>query len=283
MDVTPMDANRNARADTSSGDPADMDDETHRAARNQVPTPQLGTVDSEGVDALGRLLLGSESVASVLHRAASYAQRTLPVAEEASVTLTTGPRRASAAWTGLMAFELDECQYGLGYGPCLEAAVTGRAVVISDTATETRWPAFAELAARQGVASTLSVPIPVGDSAQAALNLYSTSTAAFDDPLLVSKAMHTAGQAAAAIANMHDLDRARTEIANLQLALESRAGIEQAKGILMAIHGYDADKAFEVLSHRSQNSNRKLRDIAAEMIDQVVREQPAPGAGTDRA
>ena len=277
-----MNPDRDARADTTEGDPAAMDQETRRAARARVPTPPLGSVDSEGVDALGRLLLGSESVASVLHRAASFAQRSLPVAEEASVTLATGPRRASAAWTGLLAFELDECQYGLGYGPCLEAASTGRAVIISDTATETRWPTFTGLAARQGVSSTLSVPIPVGDSAQAALNLYSTTAGVFDDPLVVSRAMHTAGQAAAAIATMHDLDRARTEIANLQLALESRAGIEQAKGILMAIHGYDADQAFEVLSARSQNSNTKLRDVAAEIIRQVVRQQTGPEPDADR-
>ncbi len=247
-----------------------------------MPGSPLGSVDGEGMDALGRLLLGAESVTSVLHHAASYAQRSLPVAEEASITLTTGARQASAAWTGLMAFELDECQYGLGYGPCLEAAATDRVVLIVDTRTETRWPAFVELAVRQGVASILSVPIPVGGAAKAALNLYSTTTAAFDDPRLVSQAMHTAGQAAAAIANMHDLDAARTEIANLQLALESRAGIEQAKGILMAIHGYDADEAFAVLSARSQNTNTKLRDVAAEIIRQVVREPQDPGPEADQ-
>ena len=156
-------------------------------------------------------------------------------------------------------------------------------MLIVDTGTETRWPAFVELAVRQGVASILSVPIPVGGTAKAALNLYSTTTAAFDDPRLVSQAMHTAGQAAAAIANMHDLDAARTEVANLQLALESRAGIEQAKGILMAIHGYAADQAFEVLSVRSQNTNTKLRDVAAEVIRQVVREPGGPGPDVDRS
>lgn len=251
-----------------------MDRETHRAAQQPVPTPPLGPVGAGGMDSLGQLLLASESVASVLHRVASYAQRSLPAAEEASVTLMTGPRVASAAWTGLMAFELDECQYGLGYGPCLEAAASRRVVVITDTATETRWPAFAELAVRQGVGSALSVPIHVGDTAQAALNLYATGTGAFDDPLLVARAMHTAGQAAAAIANMYDLETARTEVATLQQALQSRAGIEQAKGILMAIHGYDADRAFQVLSRRSQTSNRKVRDIATEMIAQVIRDQP---------
>jgi GAF domain-containing protein len=258
-----------------------MDREAHRAARQPITSPQLGSVDVEGLDSLGRVLLGSESVASVLHRAASYAQRALPVAEEASVTLTTGNRRATAASTGLLAFELDECQYGLGYGPCLKAATTARPMVITDTETETRWPGFTRLAVQQGVRSTLSVPIAVGDTAKAALNLYSTRVGAFDDPSVVTHALHTAGQTAAAIANMHDLDTARTQIAHLQTALESRAGIEQAKGVLMALHGYSAEEAFQALSTQSQLTNTKLRHVAAAVISQVQRtDPPAAGAPT---
>ncbi|SSC25975.1 GAF-ANTAR transcription anti-termination regulator, partial [Klenkia terrae] len=257
------------------GDPAAMDQEAHRAADRAIPSPQLGSFDSEGLDPLGRLLLASESVASVLHRAAAYAKGSIPAAQEASVTLATGPRRATAAWTGLTAFELDECQYGLGYGPCLEAADTGHAVLIADTATDTRWPAFANLAARQGVRSVLSVPIPVGGTARAALNLYSATAGAFNDPLVAATAAHTAGQTAAVIANMHDLETARTEIANLQLALASRAVIEQAKGVLMGIHGYDADQAFQVLSTRSQHTNTKVREIAAQVLAHVRRAGPS--------
>ena len=251
------------------GDPAAMDREAHRAARAPIDPAQVGSVDVEGLDSLGRLLLRSESVTSVLHRAASFAQRSIPAAEEASVALTTGPRRASAAWTGLMAFELDECQYRLGYGPCLEAATAGTAVLLADAGTETRWPGFVHLARRQGVASVLSVPVPVGDTARAALNLYSTTAEAFSSPLVVSQAMRVAGQTATAIANMHDLDTARTEIEHLQIALASRAGIEQAKGVLMALHGYDAEAAFHVLSTRSQRTNTKLADVAAHIVAQT--------------
>jgi AmiR/NasT family two-component response regulator len=44
--------------------------------------------------------------------------------------------------------------------------------------------------------------------------------------------------------------------------MQSRSVIEQAKGILMARQGCDADEAFKSLSQLSQDSNRKLRDIA---------------------
>ena len=58
-----------------------------------------------------------------------------------------------------------------------------------------------------------------------------------------------------------------TEYHNLQGAFGRRAVIEQAKGILMARHGIDADEAFEMLRDHSQHQGRKLADVAAAVVD----------------
>ena len=63
---------------------------------------------------------------------------------------------------------------------------------------------------------------------------------------------------------------------NLTSALTSRAVIDQAKGIVMAKRGCTADEAFRVLTRLSNRSNRKLRDIAAEVV-----ELTAGSAGTE--
>lgn len=55
----------------------------------------------------------------------------------------------------------------------------------------------------------------------------------------------------------------------VQRALSQRAPIEQAKGMLMAIHRITADAAFALLVDRSQGTNRKLRDIAQELVDKA--------------
>ena len=191
------------------GSPGGLDGGGRGAADGSSAAPQPESADTAGLDSLDQILLRSESVASVLHRAAALAQRSLPAAAEASVTLSTAPRRVTAAWTGLMAYELDECQYGLGFGPCLEAAESGHLVLVAETQTEDRWPAFTPLALRQGARSILSVPIPIGDEARAGLNLYSTSAGAFDDNRVIAQAERLAGQAGAAIGNMHDLATAR--------------------------------------------------------------------------
>jgi AmiR/NasT family two-component response regulator len=69
-----------------------------------------------------------------------------------------------------------------------------------------------------------------------------------------------------------DFARFRTarEVADsIQRALQTRAPIEQAKGMLMAIHQISADQAFDLLRRKSQESNVPLRDVAADLVQQL--------------
>lgn len=68
--------------------------------------------------------------------------------------------------------------------------------------------------------------------------------------------------------------RSAAEVLQLRQALVCRATIDQAKGIVMAERGCDADEAFDVLVALSQRDNVKLRDLAATIISRTVR--PAP-------
>ena len=63
--------------------------------------------------------------------------------------------------------------------------------------------------------------------------------------------------------------RAATNHAVIEAA-KHRAVIEQAKGILMVTHRIDADIAFELLRHHSQNTNTKVHDLAAHLVTQVT-------------
>ncbi|MEV6211536.1 SpoIIE family protein phosphatase [Kitasatospora sp. NPDC051914] len=89
------------------------------------------------------------------------------------------------------------------------------------------------------------------------------------------------------------VDRLRAEVEGLQTAMRTRAVIEQAKGLLAERHGCTPDQAFDRLVRLSQDRNRKLVDIAADLIGSVaplasdpavpVPAPPAPDAetGTD--
>ena len=76
-------------------------------------------------------------------------------------------------------------------------------------------------------------------------------------------------QASVVISNAQAYWAASELTRNLTIAMESRAVIEQAKGILIARHGLGDDEAFDRLRHQSQTENRKLRDVATEIVDQA--------------
>jgi hypothetical protein len=70
------------------------------------------------------------------------------------------------------------------------------------------------------------------------------------------------------------------EVAGLKKAMESRATIEQAKGILMAAEHCTPDEAFDMLTRASQRQNRKLALIAADIVERTTqRREPAEGRG----
>ena len=71
---------------------------------------------------------------------------------------------------------------------------------------------------------------------------------------------------AVAVANADAHAQLGDQARNMRVAMESRAVIEQAKGVLMAQRHVDADQAFELLREASQRSNRKLRDIALGIV-----------------
>jgi GAF domain-containing protein len=214
---------------------------------------------------LGHIKLNETSLDQVLSRVADLARRTLPGASEVSVTLVGGGDAHTAAYTGPLALKLDEWQYDRGYGPCLDAAATATTMSVPDTTNEARWLDWATQAADAGARSSLSIGLPVQEKVTGALNIYSVDPKAFDDDT-VTLAQTFAGYAAVALANAHLYDTTATLAQQMQTAMESRAIIEQAKGIIMGQRRCTAQEAFILLSKVSQDSNRKLRDVAAALV-----------------
>jgi len=220
----------------------------------------------EALERLGRISLADHSMRSLLDLVASLAHRSLPGRPEASVTLMKGSRPYTAAFSGALAKSLDESQYGHGYGPCLEAATSGDVVEVLDTRTDTRWPGYIEAAARHGCRSSLSVPLPLHEGVTGGLNVYAREPAAFDDDSREGTP-RLASYAAVAAGNMLLYEDAVARAANLEVALRSRAVIDQAKGMLMERFRLTADQAFQALAQVSMESNRKVRDIAERFVE----------------
>ena len=98
-----------------------------------------------------------------------------------------------------------------------------------------------------------------------ALNVYARVPHAFDAEARAA-ALRFAPYAAVAVANMHAYQDAREMAGNLQVALESRAVIDQAKGILIERYKLTADQAFQALAQVSMRTNAKVRDVAEQLV-----------------
>ncbi|MGY5884184.1 ANTAR domain-containing protein [Modestobacter lacusdianchii] len=229
-------------------------------------TPPLLTPEaSAALEQLGTLTLRHHSMESVLQTVTDLATIALPGDIEASITVQSDGKRATVTSTGPLARDLDEIQYAQDQGPCLHAATYLELVEITDTRTEQRFAGYARRASQYGNLSSLSVPLSIDERRTGALNTYSRQASAFDAQSRAA-AQIFAAYATVALANMHAYDDAASTAANLRYALESRAVIDQAKGILMERRRVTADQAFTVLTDISQHTNRKLRDIAEQLV-----------------
>jgi len=214
---------------------------------------------------LSRVVLVDRDLTDVLGELSDIGRRSIPGSEAASVTLVRGGEAFTAAFRGDIAADAERLQYERGYGPCLDAGRAGLVFLVSDMRTEQRWPDYARQVVECGVLSSLSIPLPFQGTTIGALNHYATRPDAFHDED-VTRGEEIADFIAVAVANAEHSTRSAEDAANMRRAMESRATIEQAKGVLMERHKLTADAAFTVLAHASQRHNVKLRDVADHLV-----------------
>lgn len=210
-----------------------------------------------------------EDLATVLEHVVEGAVRIVPGADMAGVTLVSDESAKTVAATHPRVREVDQVQYANDGGPCLTASRDGRSVVVDVDQVRSRWPALETSAADLGIKSFIALPLMLSDRIHGSFNLYSSDPRGFqslDESLL--ELFTTAAVTALQQAERHR--RALASIRNLQTALTSRAEIDQAIGVVMALHGLSAAEAFDRLVSTSQDTNVKVRTVARQLLDKVA-------------
>ena len=243
-----------------------------------VPAGSSGPGAQEGpVQALAelcRLPVADVSPHELLVRIAGLAARAVTAADWCSVTLGDPAQPDDTASDSGRAQRVDGAQWRTGEGPCATAWRVGAPVVAADVRRDERWPRLAASVAGDGVAAALAVPVLLEGRPAGVLNLYSARPGGLDDERHLDRALVFAEAVAAVLRDARRTEELRTTAAQLQEAMRSRAGIEQAKGVVAAWLGCSVEEAFAVLSAVSQDRNVKLRDLAA----LVVGDAPTSGS-----
>ena len=222
---------------------------------------------------LGAVVLEDTTLEDLLQRITEIAHGALPHTAGASLTVV-GPRTAySGGATDERIRLLDETQTEVGHGPCIEAAAGNTVILVAEMEREDRWPAFTPRALEVGIHSSASIPLPLQQDTVMGLNVFAERPHAFDeDDITILRAI--ARYAAVAVRNVRQYADAAALAQQMQQAMESRAVIEQAKGIIMGDRRCSPDDAFGILAKLSQDTNRKLRDVAAVLVESAQEPRP---------
>ena len=227
---------------------------------------------SDDLAQLAEVLTAEEDVGRVMQRSVDQLVESVPGADMASVTVLHGEAGETVASSNERVWAIDSDQYATGDGPCLEASRSRKVVRVGVEEALERWPEFTRSARAAGVASYLSCPLYIDDEFAGSLNLYSEQPHGFSDFDVALLRLYITA-ASAAIANARRYTKARSLAEHLNKALDSRALIDQAIGVIMARRGIGAEQAFAELARESQNNNIKLRDLAARIVDNASRQR----------
>jgi len=256
---------------------ADYDAQPGRTAPDLSPA-QREADEAElyaGLRGVAGIVAGAQKVIDLLRDVAEFAVQAIPGVDGAGVALVDtrdgAPRIQTWAATAVFVSNIDTVQYDdLREGPCLTCMQSRRPVVSGSLGSDSRWPHFGGRVARMGVHSALSLPLVVGDEVIGAINSYANSRDAFGEHA-VRLGSQFAGPAAVSVYNAQLLASAQERTRALQRALDSRAVIDQAIGIIRSRSGLSAAEAFERLIQMSQSENVKLYAVAERLVEEAVR------------
>lgn len=214
---------------------------------------------------VAQLLEGDEIPDEALHRLTALTAELVPGGTAAAVTIAMASGALTFAASDQRLEELHRIQVDGDGGPVVETLRHNEPRRVDDMTTECRWPGFCRAAADAGFASCLVLPLRTDRQPAGAVALYGHEPnvfrgAAHDIAMLV------AAQGGTAVHNAALYGTCRRMVESLHAGLESRAVIEQAKGILHAELGVTPAEAFRLLSRYSQDTNQRVRKISAGLV-----------------
>jgi hypothetical protein len=249
-----------------------MEEAGDGAVHESKVVQQLDEVN-DALEQLATDLAEQETLTAILERLCRQAVAAIPDAEVATVVLgDNGEAPQTIVATDKRARQLDAVQIRAGQGPCIDA-ITGNELVrarLSDLAE--KWPDVVKVAVSVNLASVLSTPLALGERGSGSLNLYTAKTHGYRDLDSAVLEVYATAAETALQTEVRGI-KARAMVEQLRIALVSRGVIDQAKGIIMAARGIDAEAAFAILVRESQQQNRKLRDLAEEFVRTATQAQ----------
>ncbi|MBV9096235.1 MAG: GAF and ANTAR domain-containing protein [Streptosporangiaceae bacterium] len=226
----------------------------------------------QALDELGKLRFGEMRVEDAMRQIVQTTHAIFAVDGAGLMLADAEHNLRNAAASDERMQHLEQLQLLHQEGPCITAFDDKELVKADDLAHDPRWPAFGAAAVVRGVRAVLASPIPYNQDAVGVVAVMSEDHHPWSPEAELALLAFT-DLAALLIASML-LGEQQTELATqLQAALNSRAIIEQAKGVLIGQQGISARAAYEKLRAQARSERRKLAVVAAEVVRSAVRDE----------
>ncbi|MEU4292836.1 GAF and ANTAR domain-containing protein [Kribbella sp. NPDC026596] len=221
------------------------------------------SLDQRSAEDFGQFALDLHDLGGVeetVEAVVQFARQAVWCKHASVVLITRGRRPEIMALTDPQLADLYHQQIAAGIGPLLTVVETGEPLLIPDVTAEARWsPQWSEQVMAVGIRSAMHLPLLSGGHAAAVMSLYCDEPDGFEvDDIAIAHILARHASVAIAVARND---------ASMAQAVDARKLVGQAMGILMERYDLDGDRAFDVLKRYSQDNNRKLRDVAQELID----------------
>src|SRR3984893_5190066 len=219
---------------------------------------------------LGRLRFGEMRVEEAMHQIVQTTHSICSVDGAGLMLADAEHHLRNAAVSDDRVRHLEELQVQYHEGPCISAFEEKSLVGAPDLVTDPRWPSFNRAAVDRGVRAVLASPIPYNQDAVGVVAVLSQQARPWSGEAELALLAFT-DLAALLIASML-MGEQQTELAaQLQSALNSRAIIEQAKGVLIGRQGLTAHAAYAQLRAQARAERRKLAVVSAEVVRNAIR------------
>jgi GAF domain/ANTAR domain len=170
---------------------------------------------------------------------------------------------------------IEELQFTLGEGPCVDTCRTGRPVLEPNLARPgtTRWPEFSIRAVEAGVKAIFGFPLLVGALVIGALDVYSDHPGALR-PEQVADAVTLAEVVTLAVLELQADAEPDSLAAELGLGIAFRTAVHQAAGMLSVQLDVTIDEALSRLRAQAYLTSTPLVEIAEAVVDGRLRLEP---------
>src|ERR1700761_8154498 len=225
----------------------------------------------QALNDLGKLRFGEMRVEEAMSQIVHTTHAIFSVDAAGLMLADTEHHLRNAAASDPRVRHLEELQVEHREGPCITSFEDKVMVSAPDLVTDLRWPSFSKAAVDKGVRAVLASPIPYNQDAVGVVAVLSEDEHPWSAEAELALLAFT-DLAALLIASMM-LGEEQTALAQqLQGALNTRAVIEQAKGVLIGRHGLSTQAAYEQIRAQARAERRKVAVVAAELVSRAVQE-----------